>query len=205
MFRRRADGTGATDVLATGLGGMLPSDVTRDNRHVLFSYRAQDVNVLTLDDTGHAQPLIETSSNERNGVVSPDGRWLAYESDSSGRFEIYVRPFPNLNDGQWKVSTDGGTRPLWARSGHELFYVGAGGALMAARVDARGHAWSASSPSKIVEGPYMTGGPVSGRTYDVSLDDRRFLMVKRPANRAAPQIVIVQNWLDELRRLVPRK
>ena len=205
MFRRRADGTGTTDVLGTGLGGMLPSDVTRDGRHVLFSYRAQDVKLLSLDGTRQIQALIETPSNERNGVVSPDGRWLAYESDSSGQFEIYVRLFPNVNEGQWKVSTSGGTRPLWAPNGQELFYVDPSGALMAARVDARGSAWSASSPSKILDGPYMTGGPVSGRTYDVSPDGRRFLMVKRPANQASSQIVIVQNWLEELRRLVPSK
>jgi serine/threonine-protein kinase len=203
MFRRRADGTGTTDVLGTGLGGMLPSDVTRDGRHVLFSYRAQDVKVLSLDGTRQIQALIETPSNERNGVVSPDGRWLAYESDSSGQFEIYVRPFPNVNDGEWKVSTSGGTRPLWAPNWQELFYVGPSGAVMAARVDARGSAWSAGAPQKTVVGPYLTLTSVSGRTYDVSPDGQRFLMVKQPATRAPAQIVIVQNWFEDLRRLVP--
>lgn len=203
MFRRRADGTGTTDVLGTGLGGMLPSDVTRDGRHVLFSYRAQDVRVLSLDGTRQIQALIETPSNERNGVVSPDGRWLAYESDSSGQFDIYVRPFPNVDDGQWQVSSGGGTRPLWAPNGQELFYVGPSGAVMAARVDPRGSAWSASTPHKIVDGPYVTLTSASGRTYDVSPDGQRFLMVKQPATRAPAQIVIVQNWFEELRRLVP--
>ena len=203
IFRRRADGTGTTDVLGTGLGGMLPSDVTRDGRHVLFSYRAQDVKILSLDGTRQIQALIETPSNERNGVVSPDGRWLAYESDSSDQFEIYVRPFPTVDGGQWQVSSAGGTRPLWAPNGQELFYVGPTGALMAARVDARGSAWSASTPQKIVDGPYVTSSSGSGRTYDVSPDGRRFLMVKQPATRASAQIVIVQNWFEELRRLVP--
>ena len=202
MFRRRADGTGTTDVLGTGLGGMLPSDVTRNGRHVLFSYRAQDVKVLSLD-TRQIEPLVETPSNERNGVISPNGRWLAYESDSSGQFDIYVRPFPNVNDGQWQVSSGGGTRPLWAPNGQELFYVGPTGALIAARVDARGSAWSASTPQKTVDGPYVTLSAGSGRTYDVSPDGRRFLMVKQPATRAPAQIVIVQNWFEELRRLVP--
>jgi len=203
MFRRRADGTGTTEVLGTGLGGMLPSDVTRDGRQVLFSYRSQDIKVLSLDGTRQIQPLIETRSNERNGIVSPQGRWLAYESDSSGQFEIYVRPFPNVNDGQWQVSSAGGTRPLWAPNGRELFYVGPSGALMSARVDASGSAWSASTPRKIVDGPYVTITSGSGRSYDVSPDGRRFLMVKRPAMRASAQIVIVQNWFEELRRLVP--
>jgi Tol biopolymer transport system component len=203
LFRRPVDGTGSTEVLLTG--PVLPSDVTPDGKQLLLSYRARDVTVLPLDGPPRPQPLIATPFNERNAVVSRDGRWLSYESDSSGRFEIYVRPFPNVNDGQWKVSTAGGTRPLWSPSGEELFYVEPGGALMAARIDARGSVWNASTPSKIVEGPYQTGGSVSGRTYDVSRDGRRFLMVKRPANRASPQIVIVQNWFEELRRLVPSK
>jgi hypothetical protein len=76
---------------------------------------------------------------------------------------------------------------------------------MSAGVDARGSAWSASTPQKTVDGPYATITSVTGRTYDVSRDGRRFLMVKEPANRAPAQIVIVQNWLEELRRLVPAK
>ena len=114
--------------------------------------------MLALDGTHHVEPLIQTPANERNGVVSPDGRWLAYESDSSGKFEIYVKPFPNVSAGQWLVSTAGGTRPLWAPNGQELFYVAPDGALMAVRVDARGATWSAGSPVKVVEGPYATGG-----------------------------------------------
>jgi Tol biopolymer transport system component len=144
-------------------------------------------------------------SVERNGIVSPDGRWLAYESDNSGRFEIYVRPFPNVDAGQWRISTAGGTRPLWAPNSQELFYVAPGGALMASRVSARDGAWRADRPTKIVDGPYATEGVRDRRTYDVSIDGRRFLMIKRSANEAtAPQIVVVQHWLEELKRLVPR-
>jgi len=203
LFRQSADGTGGRELLASGSGGMVPSGITPDGSQVLFSFRSRDVNILSLDGTGRTHALVETSFNERNGVVSPDGRWLAYESDSSGQFEIYVQPFPNVNGGQWKVSSAGGTRPLWSPNGHELFYVGPSGALMAARVDSRGSAWSASTPQKIVDGPYVTITAASGRNYDVSRDGRRFLMVKPAANRASPHIVIVQNWFEELRRLVP--
>jgi hypothetical protein len=104
------------------------------------------------------------------------------------------------------ISTAGGTRPLWARNGQELFYVAPTGALMAVRVDARGGAWSAGSPVKMFDGVYATGAPGSGRNYDVSLDGQRFLMVKEPANQAAaPQIVVVQNWFEELKRLAPTR
>ena len=108
--------------------------------------------VLALDGTRRVEPLVQTPSNERNGVVSPDGRWLAYESDSSGQFEIYVMPFPNVNAGQWRISTAGGTRPLWAPNGQELFFVAPDGALMAVRVDPRGATWSAGSPVKVSRG-----------------------------------------------------
>ena len=66
--------------------------------------------------------LLETSFVEQNAELSPDGRWLAYQSNESGRDEVYMRPFPNLEAGRWLVSTNGGTTPLWARSGEELFY-----------------------------------------------------------------------------------
>ena len=163
---------------------------------------------LTLDGTRHVEPLIQTPADERNGIVSPNGRWLVYESNSSGRFEIYVRPFPNVNSGQqWKISAAGGVRPLWTQSGQELFYVAPDGALMAVRVDAREAVWSAGSPAKVVDGPYFTRGAASGRTYDVSPDGQRFLMPKLPPldPATAPQIVVVQDWFEELKRLAATK
>ena len=104
------------------------------------------------------------------------------------------------------ISVAGGTRPLWARNGQELFYVAPGGALMAARVDTRGGGtWSAGSPAKVLEGPYVTESPGrTARSYDVSVDGKRFLMVKEsPAD--APRIVVVQNWLEELKQRVPTR
>ena len=108
-----------------------------------------------------------------------------------------------MNAGQWLISTDGGTRPLWMPKGQELVYVALDGALMAVSVGPQKGAWNAGNPAKIVEGPYLTGSSVSGRTYDVSTDGRRFLVVKRPANQPKPEIVIVHNWFEELPRLVP--
>ena len=200
LFWQAADGTGAPEALSRGL----PSGVTPDGKQVIFSPGGRDVMVLTLG-TGRVEPLIQTPYNERNGVVSPgNGRWLAYESDSSGRFEIYVQPFPNVSAGQWRVTTAGGTRPLWSPSGQELFYVAPDGALMSVDVDIRGGTWSVGSPAKILEGPYVTGSPISSRNYDVSADGKRFLMVRQPVNQAAaPQIVVVLDWTEELKRLVP--
>jgi len=202
LFWQSADGTGAAEAIGNGI----PSGVTPDGKQVLFSLKGLVLMVMTLDGTRRVERLLSTESTERNAVVSPDGRWLAYESNSSGRFEIYVRPFPNVSAGQWLISTAGGTRPLWAPSGQELFYVEPDGALVGARVDTRGGTWSAGTPAKILEGPYLTGDKNSGRTYDVSTDGKRFLLVKQPANQTAgPQIVVVQNWFDELKRLVPER
>lgn len=161
--------------------------------------------MLALDSTRRVQPLVHTASTERNGVVSPDGRWLAYESNSSGRFEIYVRPFPDVEAQQWLVSAAGGTRPLWAPNGKELFYIRPDGAVMTVPVHASAKIWSASSPSKIVEASYLTVSGISGRTYDVSPDGKGFLMLKRAnlADAAPPAIIVVQHWFQELNRLAP--
>ena len=129
LFWQLADGTGTAERLTIGAP---PSGVTPDGRQVLFAPAGnRDLAMVALDGTRRVQSLLRDPSVERNGIVSPDGRWLAYESDSSGRFEIYVRPFPNVGAGQWLISTAGGTRPLWAPNGQELFYVAPGGALMA--------------------------------------------------------------------------
>jgi hypothetical protein len=152
---------------------------------------------------------------ERNGEISPDGRWLAYESNESGQFEIYVRPFPDVNDGRWQVSTGGGTTPLWGRSGRELFFmVPRGQALMVAAIlDVSGsERFRSGTPVKVFStGAYLAptgaanGAP--GRTYDVSADGQRFLMIKDVSVREdtpPPQsITVVQNWVEELKRRVP--
>ena len=203
LFCQAADGTGAAERLGAGL----PSGLTSDGKQLIFSSvpGSRDVMVLTLGVSHHVESLIQTPFNERNGVVSSNGRWLAYESDSSGKFEIYVKPFPNVSAGQWLISTAGGTRPLWAPNGQELFFVAPDGLLMAVRVDARGSSWRAASPARVVEGPYLTIGGRSSRNYDVSADGKRFLLIKQApvTQAAAPRIIVVQNWFEELKARVP--
>jgi serine/threonine-protein kinase len=159
--------------------------------------------------TREVRPLIQTPYNEQNAEISPDGRWLAYESNNSGQVEIYVRPFPNVDSGLWQVSTGGGTKPLWARNGQELFYRSPTGAVMSVRIE-RGATWAASTPTTLFEGRYFLGGATFLRTYDVSPDGRRFLMIKLGGGgsdeTAAPaSLIVVQHWFEELKRLVPTK
>jgi hypothetical protein len=153
-------------------------------------------------------PLLATKFDERNGTVSPDGRWLAYESNSSaGQFEIYVRPYPNVGGGQWQVSTAGGRQPLWARNGKELFYLGSDNALLRVPVEASGATWSAGTPMQILDGRYYAGTG-TGRAYDVSADGRRFLMIKGIGGDSAaqsPRLILVQHFDEELKRIVPTR
>jgi serine/threonine-protein kinase len=164
-----------------------------------------DMMAIELDATRRVTPLVQSPFIERNGTVSPDGRWLAYEANDTGPFQIYVRPFPEVNGGRWMVSTTGGTKPIWA--GQELFYVSPSGAVMAVGV-VRGPSWAATTPTLVVKEGYLTNLSWWGRSYDVSPDGQRFLMIKEGGaeGAAAPtSIVVVQHWVEELKRLVPAK
>jgi serine/threonine-protein kinase len=132
---------------------------------------------------------------------------LAYESNSSGRNEVYVRPFPSVNDGQWQVSNGGGIQALWSHTGDELFYIAPDGALLSVPVNPRGTTWASGMATRVVDGHYYTGRNVFyPRQYDVSTDDKRFLMIKENGagpNAAPASLIVVQHFDQELKRLVP--
>jgi hypothetical protein len=154
------------------------------------------------------EPLVQTTFSESNGIISPDGHWLAYESNESGRYEIYVRPFPHVNGGLRQVSSQGGGGPLWAPNGRELFYLDINGFLTTVPVQpSTTTTFNFGSPTKLFDMPYYAGG---GR-YDVSRDGQKFLMIKNapPANQAATPaptgMIVVLNWAEELKARVPTK
>jgi dipeptidyl aminopeptidase/acylaminoacyl peptidase len=209
LFWQASDGTGAAERLTEGKNIQYGSSISADGTALVFEEQTTtaDLHALALGGDRRATPLIATMFNEANGDLSRDGRWLAYRSNESGRFEVYVRPFPGVDGGRWQVSTGGGIQPLWAPNGRELFYVDPDGRIVAVPIEA-GSGFRAGNPQVIVEGPFATILPgVNGRMYDVSRDGQRFLMVKRDDNgeQAAPppQIVVVQNWFQELKRLAP--
>jgi hypothetical protein len=152
------------------------------------------------------EPLLRAMANERNAEISPDGRWIAYQSDESDQYEIYVRPFPAVDSGRWQISTSGWTRPLWADSGKELFYLSPDGSLMRVTVEPR-TTWTASAPAKLLDrARSFNAAAWAGRSYDISLDDQRFLMpdsVASSADAGPARFIVVQNWFQELERLVP--
>jgi eukaryotic-like serine/threonine-protein kinase len=161
---------------------------------------------LTLTPTPRVEPLIETRFDERGGVVSPDGRWLAYESNRAGLSEIYVRPFPAVGDGLWKISSAGGVQPLWAPRGQELFYVAPDGTIMGVSVEPAVPVGPAARWLGCLRDATSGAGNVI-RHYDVTADGQRSLMIKEdPANAAASvHFILVLNWFEELKRLVPTK
>ena len=204
LYSKAADGTGAVERLTENLNRDSPNAFTPDGSQLVFgsvsgTQEGWDLRVLSLG--GSSEPLLATEFNERNAELSPDGQWLAYESNASGQYEIYVRPFPNVDEGQRLISRDGGTRPLWAPDGRELFYLSRGGELMAVRVQTEPS--FAPGNAQVVFGG-RTLAPALGRSYDISPDGKRFLMIKEPTRDASStEIILVQNWFQELERLVP--
>jgi len=207
LFRRAADGTGNDEGLTTSPNSQSPFAFTPDGTRLVFAEvrpaTGLDLFVTDIEGKSKPEPLLETPFNETNADLSPDGRWLIYQSNESGRNEIYVRPFPNANSGHWLVSTSGGTAPAWGRTGGEIFYMEPSGGLMAVPVGTK-PTFSTGTPKKIAEGFFATS---PNRTYDVSRDDRRVLIIKNAqADRstATPaSMVVVLNFDEELRARLP--
>jgi eukaryotic-like serine/threonine-protein kinase len=225
LYWMRADGGGEaerltpTDANARSSSRIqVPTSWSPDARTLLFTQRVgstasvgRDVWTLTLGGSAPAtRPVMVSASDESSAELSPDGRYLAYESNQSGRSEVYVQPFPGSGRREL-VSTDGGGQPMWARNGRELFYraPGPGPMMRMMAVDVTlGDLFTAGRPRVLWEAMRARyPGGTGGRTYDVAPDGRRFLMIQQRDSAPQPpvtHVVLVQNWLDELKRLVPR-
>jgi serine/threonine-protein kinase len=204
LFWQLADGSGGLERLTTSESVNTPSSWSPDGQLLAFwevnAATGWDIWVLRPSDR-KVQPFLRTAFNESVPRFSPDGRWLAYISDESGRYEIYVQPYPGPG-GKWQISTEGGTEPVWNPNGRELFYR-SGDKMMAVDI-ATQPGFSAGKPRVLFEGRYEPT-PATFPNYDVSPDGQRFLMLKpAEANEAAPtQINVVLNWFEELKRRVP--
>jgi Tol biopolymer transport system component/tRNA A-37 threonylcarbamoyl transferase component Bud32 len=212
IFWKLADGSGGLEQLTGGANPAgadvlpVPYSWTPDGRLLAFvrllPTTASEFWLLNIAD--HTTRRFMTSrAADGAPQISPDGHWLAYASDESGRREIYVQDFPGLG-GKWQVSTDGGNEPQWNRNGRELFYR-EGEKMMAVEVATQGR-FVAGKPRELFHGNYMPVGASYVRAqYDVSPDGQRFLMLKSAEQEqsAATQINVVLNWTEELTRLVP--
>ena len=135
-------------------------------------------------------------------TLSPDGRWLAYVSNTTGRFEVYVRPFPEVNAAVWQVSTTGGAEPRWAHSGRELFFRTDARQMVSVPVTA-GEAFSWGEPQVLFSNEnYRTAD--NGRMWDVAPGDQRFLMLRIVPSEVPTELIVVENFFEELRAKVTR-
>jgi serine/threonine-protein kinase len=205
LFWQLADGSGGLERLTTSEYQNLPGSWSGDGQVLVFAQltpdSGYDIWVLRASDR-KVQPFLRTQFNEGSPQFSPNGRWLAYFSDESGRREIYVQPYPGPG-GKWQISTEGGTEPLWNRNGRELFYRN-GNKMMAVEVTTQ-PSFSAGTPKVLFEGQYQLLPLVSTPNYDVAPDGQRFLMLKptEQEQAATTQINVLLNWFEELKQKVP--
>ena len=207
LFWKASDGSGVAERLTTTGYTQLPSSWSPDGKLLAFTELDPDTGgdlwVLPLEGDRKPQPFLKTPFFEGGAMFSPDGRWLAYTSNESSRYEVYVQPFP-ATGAKWQVSSGGGQQPVWARNGRELFYlVNNQRKLMAAEISTQ-PAFSASNPRELFELQRVTGiAPPGYAIYDVSPDGQRFLIVQESEQQQATPINVVLNWFEELKRRVP--
>jgi Tol biopolymer transport system component len=216
LYWKAADGSGVAERLSNSTRSQTPASWSPDGTTLAFVEEGEstgffqfDIRVLSIADR-KTRAVIQTTANEMGPEFSPDGRWLAYVSNQSGRHEVYVQPYPGPGE-RHLISTNGGNQPAWNPNGRELFYVQGVGfdggpiALMSVSVEAT-PAFRAGTPEKLFESVDLRSA--WGRSYDVASDGRRFLMAldkERAKNPPPAQLIFVQHWFEELKRLVPAK
>jgi serine/threonine-protein kinase len=210
LFVRPADGTGMPEPLleSTGAIAIIAWAWTADDELIISEARESgtDIAVLSLAGDHERRPLLSTQFNENRPTLSPDGRWLAYQSDESGQNEIFVRPYPEVGTGRWQVSSGGGEQPKWSRDGRTLFYLGPTSLMESTVRD--GASFAHDTPKAVLDRQSYYYNGLPPRLYDVSPDGQRFLLMKLPgpdteADTAPPQFIVVTNWIEELKQRVP--
>jgi Tol biopolymer transport system component len=203
LYQHAANGAGEDKLLFKSPDNKVVDDWSRNGRFLLYEGQSakggSDLWVLPMEGAGERKPapFLSTRFNERMGRFSPDGRWIAYESDESGRPEIYVRPFPVPvgGGGKWMVSQGGGREPRWRRDGTELFYITADGQVMASGVTASGAAFQRGVPKLLFKVQIAPGA-----TWDVSADGAKFLFPIIGSDTTQSPFTVLLNWMSLLKR-----
>jgi hypothetical protein len=182
----------------------IPLSISPDGRFLLYQRNdpktGNDLWVLPLRDESKPFPFVQTPFEERAGEFSPDGRWMAYESNESGQYEIYIRSFP-ADGGKGVVSTRGGTQPRWRHDGKELYYIARDARLMAVSLTASadGQTMDASAPVPLFPTRLASGPAVPpGRSQYAVAPDGRFLLNTVVDESSASPITVVLNWTAAL-------
>jgi hypothetical protein len=205
LYRRVADASRPAEPLVSGGYDRYTGTVSRDGRLLAFVFSAPNsgAELWTVSLRGEPAPkrYFANGFNLAHPSFSPDGRWMAYDSDESGLVEVYIQSFPDPNLKRWKISPGHGSEPLWTRGGRELIYRN-GDSVMAVSLDLdKGRV---GRPRALFAGRYPDNpGWTRPRSYDVSPDGERFLLTRLPAELPGPRIAVVLNWFEELRARVP--
>jgi len=201
IFRIAANGTGQEEQLMTGTGIQFLNSISGDGRYVSVANNG-DMFSMSLEGEREIVPTVQTTFNEGWDSLSPDGRWLAYGSNETGRWELYVRPFPDVDTERWQISTTGASadRALWSPDGSELYYLSAEGEFLAVAIETETtFSWSSAA----VLFPWDSADAPLG----VSPDGERFLAIRPNAETddgsGSTSIAFVDNWFDDLRPLAP--
>jgi Tol biopolymer transport system component len=193
IYRKAVDGSGTEVQLTNDANTKTPRSLTPDGKMMSFEQNG-DIWILPLDSSGKAYPLIQSPANEHGGMFSPDGRFIAYTSDESGKSEVYVTAFPKRS-GSWQVSSGGGIDPKWSPNGKELFFTN-GSVLMVAEVTP-GSTFDFSVPRKLCD------IPASMQVWDISPDGKRFLVrVVRAQENTMPRLEVVTEWFEHVREKI---
>jgi Tol biopolymer transport system component/tRNA A-37 threonylcarbamoyl transferase component Bud32 len=204
LYRRAADASRPAEPLLRGGYDHYTGSVSADGRLFFFELAVPGgAELWFVHLQGEPAPAryLANGFNLAHPTLSPDGRWMAYDSDESGRVEVYAQSFPNPSLKRWKISPEQGSEPMWTQGGRELVYRKADSVMVASFDLKKGES---GHPRALFGGPYPDNpGWTRPRSYDVSRDGERFLMTKLPANPNRPQITVVLNWFEELRAKVP--
>ena len=203
IYSQAADGSGEARLEVAAPGTQILTGITPDGREVLVTENFRSIAVGDLD-SHTLRPLLQGGVEYWLPAISPDGRWIAYESKESGdTVEIFLRPYPNVDDRREKISIDGGRYPAWGPPGsNSLYYVAPSGDMMAVEVELTPNL-RLGEVKKLFEWQAPPSA-ISGHPFDVSPIDGRFLMPRLAADTdAVTEVSVVLNWLDELRRLAP--
>lgn len=205
LYQKRTDGAGSEELLLASAQDTGAMSWSPDGRFLLYrsqdSVTLSDLWVLPFEGDQTPRVFLKTQFDERTGVFSPDGKWVAYQSNASGPLEVYVRPFSasgSTSNAQWQISTAGGIQPRWSRDGKELYYIAPDGTLMAASIAVQSGALRPSGPVALFR-PRITGGgtnSIAKQQYDVAADGR-FLINVTSGEEAATAITLLQNWHPE--------
>lgn len=194
IYVKAANGAGAERPLLELPGNQWPNDTSRDGKFLLYYDDGHAGDLMALPLTGDATPIAiaTTPFAERWGVFSPNGRWVAYDTNESGRNEVVVQPFPNPT-GKWQVSTEGGTFPRWSADGKELYSINGGKAMMSSIRDSP--SFDASAPITLFQARFPDGGAgITFRAPYAIAPDGRFLVNRTVDAATVPPITILLNW-----------